>query len=70
MIQLKVSYLRMIPIHYQQSVLGFGEGKGLTHIQTMLNVIDNSGAAVAECVQVLKMKRHAKIGTYTPQNTT
>ena len=36
----------------------------LTLIQTMLNVIDNSGAAVAECIQVLKMKRHAKIGTY------
>ena len=32
-------------------------------MQTMLNVIDNSGAAVAECVKVLKMKRHAKIGT-------
>lgn len=30
--------------------------------QTMVNVIDNSGAAVAECVKVLKMKRHAKIG--------
>lgn len=28
----------------------------------MLNVIDNSGAAVAECIQVLKMKRHARIG--------
>ena len=33
-------------------------------MQTMLNVIDNSGAAVAECIQVLKMKRHAKIGTH------
>ncbi|KAK5118439.1 hypothetical protein LTR62_002953 [Meristemomyces frigidus] len=28
----------------------------------MCNVIDNSGAAVAECVKVLKMKRHAKVG--------
>ncbi|KAK3671948.1 54S ribosomal protein L38, mitochondrial [Recurvomyces mirabilis] len=28
----------------------------------MVNVIDNSGAAVAECVKVLKMKRHAKVG--------
>ena len=28
----------------------------------MVNVIDNSGAAVAECVKVLKMKRHARIG--------
>lgn len=32
--------------------------------QTMVNVIDNSGAAVAECVKVLKMKRAAKIGTF------
>ena len=30
--------------------------------QTMLNCIDNSGAAVVECVAVLRMKRHAKIG--------
>lgn len=28
----------------------------------MLNVIDNSGAAVAECVKVMKMNRHARIG--------
>ncbi|KAK4965262.1 54S ribosomal protein L38, mitochondrial [Elasticomyces elasticus] len=28
----------------------------------MVNCIDNSGAAVVECVKVLKMKRHAKIG--------
>jgi len=28
----------------------------------MLNCIDNSGAAVVECAQVLKMKRHARIG--------
>lgn len=33
-----------------------------TYPQTMLNCIDNSGAAIVECVQVLKMKRHAKIG--------
>ncbi|TVY30769.1 54S ribosomal protein, mitochondrial [Lachnellula hyalina] len=31
-------------------------------IQTMLNCIDNSGAAIVECVQVMKMKRAAKIG--------
>ena len=31
-------------------------------LKSMLNVIDNSGAAVAECVKVLKMKRAAKIG--------
>lgn len=31
----------------------------------MVNVIDNSGAAIAECVKVLKMKRHARIGAIT-----
>jgi ribosomal protein L14 len=29
----------------------------------MLNVIDNSGAAVAECINVLKMNRAAGVGT-------
>ncbi|KAI5857576.1 mitochondrial 54S ribosomal protein YmL38/YmL34 [Tricharina praecox] len=28
----------------------------------MLNCIDNSGAALVECVKVLKMKRAAKVG--------
>ncbi|RKF72992.1 54S ribosomal protein L38, mitochondrial [Golovinomyces cichoracearum] len=28
----------------------------------MLNCIDNSGAAIVECVNVIRMKRHAKIG--------
>jgi large subunit ribosomal protein L14 len=28
----------------------------------MLNCIDNSGAAIVECVKVLKMKRAAKVG--------
>jgi len=32
----------------------------------MLNVIDNSGAAVAECINVLKMNRAAKVGTSSP----
>lgn len=31
--------------------------------QTMLNCIDNSGAAVVECVNVLKKKRPATVGT-------
>ncbi|KAK5155703.1 hypothetical protein LTR04_005778 [Oleoguttula sp. CCFEE 6159] len=30
---------------------------------TMVNCIDNSGAAIVECVKVLRMKRHAKVGT-------
>ncbi|KXL49944.1 hypothetical protein M433DRAFT_151574 [Acidomyces richmondensis BFW] len=34
----------------------------MIQLKTMLNVIDNSGAAVAECVKVLKMKRAAKVG--------
>ncbi|THW61026.1 hypothetical protein D6D20_05376 [Aureobasidium pullulans] len=33
-----------------------------TRAQSMLNCIDNSGAALVECVKVLKMKRAAKIG--------
>lgn len=34
----------------------------MIQLKTMLNCIDNSGAAIVECVQVLKMKRHAKVG--------
>ncbi|EDN93073.1 hypothetical protein SS1G_08938 [Sclerotinia sclerotiorum 1980 UF-70] len=34
----------------------------MIQLKTMLNCIDNSGAAVVECAKVLKMKRHAKIG--------
>ncbi|OBT45782.1 50S ribosomal protein L14 [Pseudogymnoascus sp. WSF 3629] len=34
----------------------------MIQLKTMLNCIDNSGAAVVECVKVLRMKRHAKIG--------
>jgi len=33
--------------------------------QTLLNCIDNSGAAIVECVKVMRMKRHARIGTST-----
>ena len=35
----------------------------------MLNVIDNSGAAVAECINVLKMNRAAKVGTLLTTTT-
>lgn len=31
--------------------------------QTMLNCIDNSGAAIVECAKVLKMKRAATVGS-------
>ncbi|KAL1305655.1 hypothetical protein AAFC00_007249 [Neodothiora populina] len=34
----------------------------MIQLKSMINCIDNSGAAVVECVRVLKMKRHAKIG--------
>ncbi|TKA25111.1 hypothetical protein B0A50_06176 [Salinomyces thailandicus] len=34
----------------------------MIQLKSMLNVIDNSGAAVAECVKVLKMHRAAKTG--------
>ncbi|RDL38163.1 50S ribosomal protein L14 [Venustampulla echinocandica] len=34
----------------------------MIQLKTMLNCIDNSGAAIVECVAVMKMKRHAKIG--------
>ncbi|KAL3477368.1 ribosomal protein L14b/L23e [Aspergillus californicus] len=34
----------------------------MIQLKTMLNCIDNSGAAVVECVQVLKKKRPATVG--------
>merc|ERR1712227_515918 len=34
----------------------------MIQLKSMLNVIDNSGAAVAECINVLKMNRAAKVG--------
>ncbi|KAI6795552.1 hypothetical protein KC332_g18579 [Hortaea werneckii] len=34
----------------------------MIQLKSMLNVIDNSGAAVAECAKVLKMNRAAKVG--------
>ncbi len=38
----------------------------LTAGQTMLNCIDNSGAAIVECAMVVGQKRHASIGTFRP----
>lgn len=32
----------------------------------MLNCIDNSGAAVVECVNVLKKQRPATVGGFSP----
>lgn len=34
----------------------------MIQLKTYLNCIDNSGAAIVECVKVMRMKRHAKIG--------
>jgi len=34
----------------------------MIQLKTLLNCIDNSGAAIVECIKCLKMKRHAKIG--------
>ncbi|KAI9659513.1 MAG: hypothetical protein M1821_001772 [Bathelium mastoideum] len=34
----------------------------MIQLKTMVNCIDNSGAAIVECVKVLKQKRHARIG--------
>ncbi|THX35370.1 hypothetical protein D6C78_06577 [Aureobasidium pullulans] len=53
MIQLKVSGLFPFVCLHQALT---------TRAQSMLNCIDNSGAALVECVKVLKMKRAAKIG--------
>merc|ERR1712072_372661 len=38
------------------------EAAKMIQLKSMLNVIDNSGAAVAECAKVLKMNRAAKVG--------
>ena len=54
MIQLKVP-AQLVP------VLRSGANTCLCN-QTLLNCIDNSGAAIVECVQLLRMKRAARIG--------
>ncbi len=38
--------------------------------QTILNCIDNSGAALVECALVVGQKRHARIGTNHPPKPT
>jgi hypothetical protein len=57
MIQLKVSLPNSTLIPSQPVIL--------TNTQTLLNCIDNSGAAIVECIKVLKMKRAAKIGKWS-----
>ncbi|KAF2836806.1 54S ribosomal protein L38, mitochondrial [Patellaria atrata CBS 101060] len=34
----------------------------MIQLKTLVNCIDNSGAAIVECVKVLRMKRAAKVG--------
>ncbi|KAL2134655.1 hypothetical protein VTI74DRAFT_11233 [Chaetomium olivicolor] len=34
----------------------------MIQLKTMLNCIDNSGAAIVECAQIVGQKRHASIG--------
>ncbi|KAJ9639544.1 54S ribosomal protein L38, mitochondrial [Coniosporium tulheliwenetii] len=34
----------------------------MIQLKTLVNCIDNSGAAIVECVKVMRMKRHARIG--------
>ncbi|KAH0562485.1 hypothetical protein GP486_002822 [Trichoglossum hirsutum] len=46
----------------QLNVRRHWHGIAMIQLKTMLNCIDNSGAAVVECTKVLRMKRHAKIG--------
>ncbi|EGX89859.1 50S ribosomal protein L14 [Cordyceps militaris CM01] len=38
----------------------------MIQLKTILNCIDNSGAALVECVLVVGQKRHARIGTSPP----
>lgn len=40
----------------------FDESGTMIQLKTLLNCIDNSGAAVVECVKVMKMERAARIG--------
>ncbi|KXT14803.1 hypothetical protein AC579_9666 [Pseudocercospora musae] len=57
MIQLKCE-LAVASLAYSLCILD----TDATPVQTMVNVIDNSGAAIAECVKVLKKKRPATVG--------
>jgi ribosomal protein L14 len=34
----------------------------MIQLKTLVNCIDNSGAAIVECVNVLRSKRPAKVG--------
>lgn len=57
MIQLKVHTIHSLP-HYHAKLTADQPN------QSMLNCIDNSGAAIVECAMVVGQKRHASIGTH------
>jgi ribosomal protein L14 len=38
----------------------------MIQLKTLVNCIDNSGAAIVECVNVLRSKRPAKVGMSRP----
>lgn len=64
-----VAKMIQLKVHHPQSCAhspSDPQTNTLTLPQSMLNVIDNSGAAVAECINVLKMNRAAKVGTSSP----
>ena len=62
MIQLKV---RILPSFVCVETLNLT----VVQLQTMLNCIDNSGAAVVECVAVMRKKTSAaNIGIYWPRD--
>ncbi|KAM3558563.1 hypothetical protein ARSEF4850_004549 [Beauveria asiatica] len=42
----------------------------MIQLKTILNCIDNSGAALVECALVVGQKRHARIGTHKPRQPT
>lgn len=69
MIQLKVSRCAIRALILRQEARAPRRASTSTRplteacVQTLVNCIDNSGAAVVECVNVLRSKRPATIGT-------
>lgn len=61
MIQLKVCIFQLCVVTW---VLVEEQRLTLAVPKTMLNCIDNSGAALVECAMVVGQKRHASIGEH------
>lgn len=66
MIQLKVSSLIDSSSSSPPTTTAVLITRSFSIEQTMLNCIDNSGAALVECALVVGQKRHARIGTNAP----